>query len=172
MPHPLADARTKLERARAHLDDLDGKIGSYLDIQPIRVERRVESEGESRPVQLVATAAAEPPDILGLIVGDWANNVRAALDYTVYELARKETGDQDPRWTQFPIVLEKSQYEHEAARRLHGAPSSALSLIEASQPFNHADGASSGAVLTLSREEVNYEIRVNWFTGAVAVGPQ
>jgi general secretion pathway protein H len=36
----------------------------------------------------------------------------------------------------------------------------------------HADGASSGAVLTLSREEVNYEIRVNWFTGAVAVGPQ
>jgi general secretion pathway protein H len=34
----------------------------------------------------------------------------------------------------------------------------------------HADGASSGAVLRLSREEANYEIRVNWFTGGVAIG--
>jgi general secretion pathway protein H len=34
----------------------------------------------------------------------------------------------------------------------------------------HPDGASSGAVLRLSREEANYEIRVNWFTGGVAIG--
>jgi len=33
----------------------------------------------------------------------------------------------------------------------------------------HPDGASSGAVLRISREEANYEIRVNWFTGAVAI---
>jgi general secretion pathway protein H len=33
----------------------------------------------------------------------------------------------------------------------------------------HPDGASSGAVLTLSRQGVEYEIRVNWFTGGVAV---
>ena len=31
------------------------------------------------------------------------------------------------------------------------------------------DGASSGAVLRLSREGAGYEIRVNWFTGGVAV---
>ena len=36
----------------------------------------------------------------------------------------------------------------------------------------HPDGASSGAVLRLSREEANYEIRVNWFTGGVATGAQ
>jgi general secretion pathway protein H len=34
--------------------------------------------------------------------------------------------------------------------------------------FN-ADGASSGAVLRLSREAVEYEIRVNWYTGGVSV---
>jgi general secretion pathway protein H len=33
----------------------------------------------------------------------------------------------------------------------------------------HPDGASSGAVLTLSRHGVEYEIRVNWYTGGVAV---
>jgi general secretion pathway protein H len=33
------------------------------------------------------------------------------------------------------------------------------------------DGASTGAVLKLSREKAEYEIRVNWFTGGVAISP-
>lgn len=33
------------------------------------------------------------------------------------------------------------------------------------------DGASTGAVLTLSRENAEYEIRVNWYTGGVAIAP-
>lgn len=32
-----------------------------------------------------------------------------------------------------------------------------------------ADGASTGAVIKLSRQEAEYEVRVNWYTGAVAV---
>ena len=35
----------------------------------------------------------------------------------------------------------------------------------------HPDGASTGAVLKLSREKVEYEIRVNWYTGGVAITP-
>jgi general secretion pathway protein H len=33
----------------------------------------------------------------------------------------------------------------------------------------HPDGAATGAVLMLSREKAAYEIRINWYTGAVAV---
>lgn len=33
------------------------------------------------------------------------------------------------------------------------------------------DGGSTGAVLKLSREKAEYEIRVNWFTGGVAIAP-
>jgi general secretion pathway protein H len=33
----------------------------------------------------------------------------------------------------------------------------------------HPDGASSGTVLRLSRQGIEYEIRVNWYTGGVAV---
>ena len=35
----------------------------------------------------------------------------------------------------------------------------------------HPDGASTGAVLKLSREKAGYEIYVNWYTGGVAIGP-
>jgi len=33
----------------------------------------------------------------------------------------------------------------------------------------HPDGASTGAALRFSREKVRYEIRVNWYTGGVAI---
>ena len=33
----------------------------------------------------------------------------------------------------------------------------------------HPDGASSGAVLRFSRDQAGYMIRVNWFTGRVAI---
>ena len=33
----------------------------------------------------------------------------------------------------------------------------------------HPDGASSGAVLRLSRDRIEYEIRVNWYTGGVTI---
>jgi general secretion pathway protein H len=36
----------------------------------------------------------------------------------------------------------------------------------------HPDGASSGAVLKLSREKAEYEIRVNWYNGGVAIEPR
>jgi len=36
----------------------------------------------------------------------------------------------------------------------------------------HPDGASSGAVLKFSREKAEYEIRVNWYTGGVAIEPR
>jgi general secretion pathway protein H len=34
----------------------------------------------------------------------------------------------------------------------------------------HADGGSSGGVFRFSREAAQYEVRVNWYTGGVAVG--
>ena len=35
----------------------------------------------------------------------------------------------------------------------------------------HPDGTSTGAVMKLSREKAEYEIRVNWYTGGIAIGP-
>jgi general secretion pathway protein H len=36
----------------------------------------------------------------------------------------------------------------------------------------HPDGSSTGAVLKLSRENTEYEVRVNWYTGGVAIRPE
>ena len=97
--HPLDGSRAKLERARKHLDSFERGVHDYLSGNPVTVETREEAVGELRRINWVASAATDPPTALGLVVGDWANNTRAALDYIVYELVRKETGQPDPRWT-------------------------------------------------------------------------
>jgi hypothetical protein len=136
MTHPLDGAKAKVSRAREHLADLDRAVTAYLATDPVRVDHREERDGEERRIQWVATAASEPPQALGLLVGDWANNLRSSLDYTVYELVRRETGESDPRWTQFPVVTEARKYEASAAGRLRGVPAWSLPVFEGLQPFH------------------------------------
>jgi hypothetical protein len=142
MPHPLDGARAKLDRARHHLEDLDTEVHRYVETQPVEVETREQEEGELRRIQLVASAKTEPAASLGLIVGDWANNVRSALDYTVYQLVRAETGEADPRWTQFPIITDQARYAEQAKLRLRGTPKWSLPVFEGLQPFQNAAEAS------------------------------
>jgi hypothetical protein len=141
VPHPLDGARLKLDRARAHLRGVDSGVAAYLGTQPVQVEDRQDRDGNRRHIQWIATAAQESPPELGVIVGEWAHNVRGALDYTVYELVRRETGEEDPRWTQFPIVLEEPRYADQERQRLRSAPDWALPVFRGLQPFNDGDEA-------------------------------
>jgi hypothetical protein len=137
--HPLDGARAKLGRAKEHIAALATNVRSYVESAPIRVDQREEREDQKRLIRWVATASSDPPAKLGLIVGDWANNVRAALDYTVYELVRRETNEDDPRSTQFPITTSRAQYLDQARGRLRGVPAWSLPVFEGLQPFQ--DGA-------------------------------
>lgn len=140
MSHPLDGARAKVARATEHLGILESEVEAHLGSDPIRVENRDERDDQGRRlIRWVAIPTTAPPLRLGLIVGDWANNLRAALDYTVYELVRRETGEDDPRRTQFPIVVESGQYADQTRSRLRGAPAWSLPVFEGLQPFN--DGA-------------------------------
>jgi hypothetical protein len=139
MPNPLDGARAKLDRARLHLTDLEDRIAAYLQTQPIQIREQHDRDGATRHIQWIATTSTKPPAQLGLIVGDWAQNVRAALDSTVYELVRREFGDADPRWTQFPVVLDEGRYAGQEQARLRGAPAWSLPVFRGLQPFN--DGA-------------------------------
>jgi hypothetical protein len=139
--HPLEGSRAKLERASAHLDSFERGVRDYLRGDPVKIENRDEAEGELRRITWVASATKDPPAALGLLVGDWANNARAALDYIVYELVRKETGEPDPRWTMFPVAPKESAYPEMARKRLKGVPPWALPVFEGLQPFHDGDDA-------------------------------
>ena len=139
--HRLSGALLKLDRAERHLAEFDHEAGRYLRSEPIHVETKTEAlGGRRRRIVWAASATDDPPDVLGAIVGDWAQSTRAALDYVVYELVRKATGVEDPRSTQFPVATTRGDYRS-AQRRLDGVPAWARDVFEGLQPFNDADEA-------------------------------
>ena len=138
--HPLAGAFLKIDRATAHLYELDQRVDAYLKLKPLVIQSSQKRDGDRRRITWIARPTTEPPAELGLIVGDWANNLRAALDYVVYELVRRETGERDPRWTMFPIAVTRREYL-DARRRLKAAPDWSLPVFEGLQPFHDGDAA-------------------------------
>ena|SRR5882724_9426842 len=61
----------------------------------------------------------------------------------------------------------------DASKSLAGVAGGLCASISAGESLVrfHPDGASTGAALKLSREKAEYEIRVNWCTGGVAIAP-
>jgi hypothetical protein len=80
-------AERKIDRAREHVNALDKAINRFLETEPHAVERRLRAR--DRIHEYVLARYTEPPDCLGLLVGDAAHNLRSALDHVTFELAAK-----------------------------------------------------------------------------------
>lgn len=78
-----------------------------------------------------------PPEI-GILVGETVYNLRAALDYLVYELAILDSGHVQEK-TQFPIESCESEWESNQDRRLAGLNPTHKALIKCLQPYRECD---------------------------------
>ena len=106
---PLA----KLDWAEQHLAKLDAEIqafyaGSVDEGQPYEV--RSEFRPDTSEYVFWIEVVREPPAALGLILGDFAHNVRAALDHLVCQLARLDNPSDPCGSTQFPITMSHERW--------------------------------------------------------------
>jgi hypothetical protein len=138
LDHPLDGARKRVERADKHFRDFMNLVDTYAasEANNIRVEY---DEIRDQPNFILAPKTPRP-DELALIVSDCIHNLRAALDYIVYELAKLDSGLPDPNGTQFPITVEDKFVEHRKARLKGKGPFAHLTdahvdAIEAYQPY-------------------------------------
>jgi len=158
MPHPLDDARLKVDRAHEHLADIKAEIARYLDTTPYEFPR--EHEGDvftAKP----AIIKQEPPHRLRSIVGDVLGNLRPILDYIAWQLASKHSSK--------PVVSGKDRIYFPLSKDAlppknlteletkYGVPSAVTSLIESVQPY-HA-GYESLRVLNALVNEDNRHVR-------------
>ena len=75
----------------------------------------------------------------GLLVGDFAHNMRSALDHLAYQLVVAGGGTPSVR-TQFPILVESSGWEGRQGReRLDGAATRHVEIVESLQPYHRTD---------------------------------
>jgi hypothetical protein len=128
---PLDDAFLRIDRADQHLADLKQGIDRYLKAHPNAFVIRVEGMDVSRPTM----PSKPPPRTLGILIGEFAQNLRTALDYLVFQLAWFDSGPSTKRRTQFLIEDKPSGFK-DRKRFLEGLSPAHVALIERLQPYN------------------------------------
>lgn len=147
--HPLDGAYARLERAREHLANLEGQIASFRDDQSARFE--IDLVPGTQKLRIGANRrAAAPPPIFRILIGEIVYNLRAALDYLVYELAILDSGS-SKSGTQFPIEQTAKGFADRRRRFLNGLTDDHVAAIERLQPYAGSEWA--GRLASLSNPD-------------------
>jgi hypothetical protein len=132
-PGGLVSARTKVERAKKHIEELQLVLKAFLDARPYKVGTKRDNEG--RLIYYV-TSVDEPPSDLAAIVGDVLQNLRSALDHVAFRLvAVGVNGPIKPWQTEYPVADSAAEYPALRDRKVRGARQDAIDAIDATKPY-------------------------------------
>src|SRR5450759_1797596 len=138
MPHPLSNPCSKVRRAKRNLDEINDLFAEYRKADPYKVVRQPDTD---QPVhQFRIEVQEEPPADLGGAIGEFAHNLRTALNQIVWQLSLLSTPTPNDRTTAFPIFWEFKQAA--INNRLHHvADTDARDVIFGLQPYHRGDKA-------------------------------
>ncbi len=124
-------------RAAHHLDEVRAVIASYRREHPNPVRVLIPEEqlatGEYRPIFDWASGGIPPRLELSILVGEFAYNLRAALDYVVHQLARLDGAP--ARYRYFPIERDPKQWSKRRESWLAGIADQHVEILLRHQPF-------------------------------------
>lgn len=133
MTHPLTGAWLKLARAQEHAEQLNQLRERFLSAHPYGIAGHFDTDTSEYVFRI--EVLQHPSPSFGLLIGDIVQNLRAALDHIAWEFV-KVNGETPDRGTQFPILVDATDYEGKTSGRVKGMSDSAKTFIEKSQPFN------------------------------------
>ncbi|MBT3996077.1 MAG: hypothetical protein HOF01_09780 [Chloroflexi bacterium] len=126
----------KLNRANEHLQALNAEANGFLE--NIFINATIE-QAEGGNFYLYRLEGAQvPPRRFGLIIGDFANNLRSCLDYIICQLSLLDKSgrgcDESPR-TQFPVISPKNDWNSKSTQRMIQRLSTPMrDIVESFQP--------------------------------------
>ena len=139
---PLFGVRSKIERAKQHIVDLDGTLRAFYDSNPYRVSHKRDPQSR-KLVYYVKSVEATPPRI-ALVAGDAIQNLRGSLDHLAYQLLLVGTaGRPTPRQIKkvaFPIYDSAAKYVAESPGKVEGMRQDAIDAINAAEPYHGGNG--------------------------------
>lgn len=134
--HALDGAYIRFVRAEEHLIELRGVVDAFLDgeHESARQALRLDEPG---PVE-VPLPKTPVPLIVSVLIGEIVYNLRACLDYLIYELAIIDSGSEQGG-TQFPIEDTQEGFRGRRRHYLKGINDAHAAAIERLQPYNGVD---------------------------------
>ena len=135
-PKQLQGSLVRIKRAELFLVELEGVLAEFEKALFDSIDFRPEESGEGFTMQFPDLTSPHTnllPEA-SAIVGDAVNNLRSALDYLVYELARHNEG-KEVRNTQFVIARSTREFEDQKKTRLKSLTERQVENIRNVQPF-------------------------------------
>jgi hypothetical protein len=127
----------KVVRAYQHLQEFHKALGDFQDGSPYASALTLNENPEL--VDLTIRPVPFPAE-LPILLGDWAHNLRSALDHLAWQLVIDHGGNAPNKHTSFPIFLERLD-ERGRERNIRITPKvsdDVLTFIKEAQPFNVA----------------------------------
>lgn len=137
--HPLDDAWTKLAWAQHHVNRLEADIAfSGFQAQPVTL--RQEYDTDARKITVKINEVPEVRLEWSLIALDAFSNLRSALNYLTWELAKwnleqRKAGRDPDGQTQFPIATSQARFN---SRSVADLDPDHVTSIQALQPYGAA----------------------------------
>lgn len=128
--HPLDGAYQRISRAKQHLTMLKGEMTKFR--RTFRPPQGYINPKSGGTITLEYSRKIIPYKF-AILIGDTIYNLRAALDYLVYELAILDSG-KIQRKTQFPIEHTPKDWQRSMRSRLQGLSPTHKAAIKLSQP--------------------------------------
>ena len=135
-PKQLQGSLVRIKRAELFVVELEGALAEFEKALFDSIDFRPEESGEGFAMQF-ADLTSPHTNLLpeaSAIVGDAVNNLRSALDYLVYELAKHNEG-KEVHNTQFVIARSTREFEGQKNYRLKGLTERQVEIIRNVQPF-------------------------------------
>jgi hypothetical protein len=129
----------KAARALEHLQSLKADLQLYYDSSPCTVTKFSRPEIGRRGFRI---AIADPDDRIYLLAGDFAHNLRSALDHVVYALIVHTTKElPGSTQVQWPVqTTENATGAKTFERQTKGVPPAPLAVIAELQPYAAGPG--------------------------------
>jgi hypothetical protein len=129
----LVGVRAKIERAKHHINDLEGQIVAFRGTNPYALRCDYDSETGERVFR--AVVRGEIPVGFAVIAGEAAHHLRSALDHLAWQLVEANGGTPDGQ-TSFPLFKSPAQDEGTFTRKLEGMSTAAVELVRSKQPYH------------------------------------
>lgn len=131
---PLDGIRVKLIRAEKHLNEAILTTRTYTHGEcTIGMEKDLALKMAVQRIRITPSASPE----ISAIAGDFFFNIRAVLDYIVWQLVLSNPPHQPTPSNQFPITSSPGDFAKAVDRKqLRGVPKAAATLVERLQPYN------------------------------------
>lgn len=125
----------KVDWAKHHLDLLDGELKKYVSTGPYITTAWDDHEAGEHVIEL---DSREPPDEVGLILGDFVSCLRGSLDHLATSLAI--LGGAKNQRASFPVLgIRNSSSWRNFTASVEGIPTEAIAVIDSFQPYHRGD---------------------------------